>query len=107
MPPGCGEIFYLRTLLNYVKGPVSYDAIKIVDDVKYDTFKEACFAMGLLDDDKEFIDALNQVAQWGIVDHLRRLFVTLLVGNQFARPEVVWDKTWQNLSDDKRLALRV
>ncbi|KEH15714.1 PIF1-like helicase, partial [Medicago truncatula] len=31
---------------------------------------------------------------------MRKLFVTLLVTNQFVQPEVVWSKTWQNLSDD-------
>jgi hypothetical protein len=41
VPPGSGEKFYLRTMLNYVKGPPSYDAIKTVDNFKYDTFKEA------------------------------------------------------------------
>jgi hypothetical protein len=84
VPSRCGEIFYLRTLLNYVKGPTSYEDIKTVGDVKYKTFKEACFALGLLEDDKEFIDALNQAAQWGTANFLRNLFVALLVSNQFS-----------------------
>jgi hypothetical protein len=76
--------------------------------LKYDTFKEACFALGLLEDDKEFIDALNQAAQWGTANFLRKLFVALLVSNQFSQPEVVWEKTWQHLSDDVlRRVLRV
>jgi len=36
---------------------------------------------GLLDDDKEFIDSINQTSQWGTASYLRRLFVTLLVSN--------------------------
>lgn len=100
VPPGLGENFYLRILLNYVKGPTSYDDIKTVVDVKYDTFREAYFALGLLDDDKEFIDAINQVAQWGTTTYMHRLFVALLVSNQFSRPEVVWRKTWENLTND-------
>lgn len=100
VPLGSGEKFYLRTLLNYVKGPASYDEIKTVGGVKYKTFKEACFALGLLEDDKEFIDAINQASMWGTASYMRRLFVALLVTNQFSRPEVVWEKTWRNLSDD-------
>ena len=111
VPPGCSEKFYLRTLLNYVKGPTSYDDIKTVENVKLNSFKEACFALGLLEDDKEFIDALNQAAQWGTANFLRNLFVALLVSNQFSQPEVVWEKTWEHLSDDvlsrQRRLLRV
>lgn len=100
VPPGSGEKFYLRTLLNYVKGPASYNEIKTVGGVKYKTIKEACFALGLLEDDKEFIDAISQASIWGTASYMRRLFVALLVTNQFSRPEVVWEKTWRNLSDD-------
>ncbi|AES63417.2 AT hook motif protein, putative [Medicago truncatula] len=99
-PPGSGERFYLRTLLNYIKGPTSFNDIKTVDDVKYNTFKEACFAMGLLDDDKEFIDAIIEASLWGTGIYLRRLFVALMVTDQFARPEVVWNSTNENLIDD-------
>jgi hypothetical protein len=56
----------LRILLNYVKGPTLYANIKTVKGVLYDTFKEACFAMRLLDDDKEFIDVIAQASQWDI-----------------------------------------
>jgi len=67
--------------------------------------------LGLLDDDKEFVDAINQASLWGTASYMRRLFVQLLVSNQFSQPEVVWSKTWHNLSDDmlnrQRRALRV
>ncbi|CAJ2671515.1 unnamed protein product [Trifolium pratense] len=61
-PPGAGERFYLRTLLNYVKGPTSFDELKTVDNFKYDSFKEACFARDLLDDDKEYIEAIKETS---------------------------------------------
>jgi hypothetical protein len=63
--PASGQLFYLRTLLNYVKGPTSYDDIKTINNIKYDTFKDACFALGLLDDDREFIDAIIEASSWG------------------------------------------
>jgi len=99
-PPGSGERFYLRTLLNYVKGPTSYDELKTVDNIKYNTFKEACFARGLLDDDKEFIDAIIEASLWGTGAYLRRMFSTLMVNGQLTRPEVVWNSTSDNLIDD-------
>jgi hypothetical protein len=43
--------------------------------------------------------------------YVRRLFDILLVSNQFSRPEYVWSKTWEHLSDDvlyrQRMILRV
>ncbi|GAU38772.1 hypothetical protein TSUD_279250 [Trifolium subterraneum] len=98
--PGFGEMFYLRTLLNYVKGPTSFADIKIVNNVKLNTFKDACFALRLLGDDKEFVSAIIEASQWGTGSYLRRLFVTLLVAKQICQPDFVWNKTWQHLSDD-------
>jgi hypothetical protein len=100
VPPGVGEQFYLRILLNYVKGPTSYDDIKTVENVYYKTFKDACYAMGLMDDDKEYIDAIKEAAHWGTAPYLRVLFVTLLIAKQLGRPEIVWSNTWELLSDD-------
>lgn len=99
VPLGSGEKLYLRTLLNYVKSLTSYDDIKIVDNVKYNSCKEACFAMGLLDDDKEFIDAITEASLWGTCSYLRSLFATLMMSGQLARPEVVWNSTPITLID--------
>jgi len=100
VPPGSGEMFYLRTLLNYVKGPTSFADIKTVaGDIKH-SFKEACYARGLLEDDKEFTDAIVEASNWGTGTFLRHLFVTLLLSNQISRPNIVWDRVWQYLSED-------
>ncbi|CAJ2631977.1 unnamed protein product [Trifolium pratense] len=100
VPPGIGEIYYLRTLLNYVKGPRSFAEIRTVNNVHYPTFKEACYAMSLLDDDKEYIDAIMEASHWGTGSNLRELFANYLLSNQFSRPEFVWNETWEYLTDD-------
>jgi hypothetical protein len=89
VPLGSGEKFYLRILLNYVKGATSYDDIKTVENVWYKTFKDACYAMRLLDDDKEYIDGIKEASQWGSGYYLRRLFVTLLIADALGKPEIV------------------
>jgi len=100
VPPGSGQLFYLRTLLNYVKGPTSFEEIKTVGGIVKDSFKDACYARGLLEDDKEFIDAIVEASLWGTGSFLRHLFVTLLVAKQISRPDIVWNSTWECLGED-------
>ncbi|XP_052200448.1 uncharacterized protein LOC127806909 isoform X1 [Diospyros lotus] len=57
--PNCGERFYLRLLLTVVKGPKSFQSLRTVDNVVHDTFKLACVARGLLEDDEEWIQCLK------------------------------------------------
>jgi len=43
-----------------VKGPTTYEQILTVNGQLYSSFREACFAMGFLLDDKEYIKALRE-----------------------------------------------
>jgi hypothetical protein len=58
--PTSGERYYLRMLLNCVKGVTSYEHLRTVDGKEHDTFKDACIAMGLLADDNEWDQALEE-----------------------------------------------
>ncbi|XP_057246817.1 uncharacterized protein LOC130589392 [Beta vulgaris subsp. vulgaris] len=98
--PGSGEKFYLRTLLNFVKGATCNEDIRTVDGVVYPTFKEACYARGLLDDDKEYVDAITEASFRESGHYVRHLFSMLLLSRSMSKPEDVWHKTWRLLSDD-------
>lgn len=58
--PTFGEFFYLRMMLTISKGPTSFEDIRIVGGKLYPTFRDACFAMGLLQDDREYIEAIKE-----------------------------------------------
>uniref|UniRef100_A0A0A9DGN2 Uncharacterized protein n=1 Tax=Arundo donax TaxID=35708 RepID=A0A0A9DGN2_ARUDO len=60
--PASGERYYLRMLLNTVKGCKSYADIRTADGVVHPTFKSACQALGFLDDDNEWIKCINEAA---------------------------------------------
>lgn len=98
--PSAGELYYLRILLGHSRGPTSFDDIKTVNGNIYSTFREACFARGLLDDDTEFINALKEAATWAMGYLLRQLFVSMLLSNSLHRPNFVWDLTRLLFSED-------
>jgi hypothetical protein len=100
VPPCTGELYFLRMMLTVLKGPICYEDIKKVAGTKLNTFREACFAMGFLGDDKEFIGAIKEAKDWGSGTVLRYLFVTMLLSATMDRPAHVWKNTFQWLSDD-------
>ncbi|XP_022031476.1 uncharacterized protein LOC110932451 [Helianthus annuus] len=61
---------------------------------------DACYAMGLLDDDMEYIEAIKEASFVEDGRSTRALFVTLLLSNTLSRPEYVFEQTWKYLGDD-------
>lgn len=98
--PSSGERFYLRMLLNIVKGPTSFEDIRTVDEVSYGTFQEACYHRGILDSDKEWHCVLDDAAHYQSGKQLRELFVTLLLFSDVSDPLDLWKQHWRDLSDD-------
>ncbi|CAH9119974.1 unnamed protein product, partial [Cuscuta epithymum] len=100
VPPGSGESYYLRCLLNHIRGATSFEDLRTVQSVIYNTYREACYAMGLLDDDKEYIDGIHEASHWASAVSLRILFAILLLSESLSRPDKVWDKVWKYLAED-------
>ena len=89
--PSSGERFYLRMLLNIVKGPRNFKELRTINDVTYPTYKEAYYALGLLDDDKEWHDSLIEASSWASGQQLHQLFVTMLLFCEVADPLSLWE----------------
>ncbi|XP_058727581.1 uncharacterized protein LOC131599128 [Vicia villosa] len=99
VPPTTGELYYLRMMLTIVKGPKTYEDIRKVGDTQYHSFRDACFAMGFLTDDREYISAIIEASVWGSGHFLRKLFVIMLLSGAVSRPAHLWNETWKCLSD--------
>ncbi|KAL0847213.1 hypothetical protein Bca101_020459 [Brassica carinata] len=94
------ELYYLRILLNYVKGPQSFEDIRTVESVTYETFKEAYKVLGLFDDDKEYILGIEEASNRSSGYYLRRFFVIMLISDCLTEPELVWNLTLEHLTED-------
>ncbi|XP_072087913.1 uncharacterized protein [Arachis hypogaea] len=95
------EIHYKE--LNVIRFPFHLPGQQSViyeDNDAIDNVKKACYVLGLLQDDKEYIDALKETSLWASSDYIRRLFVVLLTSNNMGRPEYVWQQCWAYFLDD-------
>ncbi|XP_056846795.1 uncharacterized protein LOC130497734 [Raphanus sativus] len=98
--PTSGDRYYLRILLNVVRGPRSYYDLCSVGGVFYKKCKDACYARGLLNDDKEWHEAIEEPSYWATGRQLRRLFVLILVYCQVISPLKLWEHSWKFLAED-------
>lgn len=63
-------------------------------------YKEACYVLGLLNNDKEWRDALQEASQWAMPYQLRELFVTLLLFCEVTDVKTLWECSFKDLSED-------
>jgi len=100
VPPSAGERFYLRLLLTVVKGPTSFADVKTVDGVVHPSFRQACLARGLLEDDREWVQCLTEAAHMQTGRQLRSLFAMILTECQPTDPIALWNNFRENICDD-------
>uniref|UniRef100_A0A0R0JM12 ATP-dependent DNA helicase n=1 Tax=Glycine max TaxID=3847 RepID=A0A0R0JM12_SOYBN len=98
VPPTTGELFYLRMMLGSCKGPTSFEDIRTVANIQYPTYREACFAMGFLQDDREYVEAIKEAKDWGTTNYLRKLFFFMFHNNGHNHSLQINDDTLRNLT---------
>lgn len=95
-----GELWYLRLLLSKVRGPTSFESLKTINGIQYKTFKDACKNYGLLDDDNEWYEVLEDCAKSGFPSQIRELFVHIIVNCQVSDLRHLWNQHWKHMIDD-------
>jgi len=90
--PNSGEKFFLRMLLNHVKGATSFDDLKVVRTQSYPSFQAAAKAIGILSDDNEWIECLQEACTTiSSPAALRIFFVQILIFNTPSDPLALWN----------------
>ncbi|XP_044597578.1 uncharacterized protein LOC123274153 [Cotesia glomerata] len=60
--PSNTECFYLRLLLHNIRGPVSFEALKTIDNIIHPTYQSACKALNLIEDDSHWDETLKEAS---------------------------------------------
>jgi ATP-dependent DNA helicase PIF1 len=68
--------------------------------VEYHTFHKAAKALGLIDRDNSWDDALKEATIWAVPSSIRRLFATILVFGEPTNVHGLWDKHLEVMGED-------
>ncbi|XP_074336941.1 uncharacterized protein LOC141674115 [Apium graveolens] len=95
-----GELLYLRMLLLRKKGSRSFEDLKTVNGHIHETFKEGCVALGLLQNDNQWQEAITENSHTSLPPQLRAMFVNILAYSPISDPLRLWEANWQCMSHD-------
>ncbi|KAJ3685199.1 hypothetical protein LUZ61_014363 [Rhynchospora tenuis] len=98
--PGVGELYYLRMLLNVVRGPTSFEEVRTINGTLYPSFKDACDVLGLLDNDNEWLYTLQEAGAFASSQQMRKLFVDILLYSEVTNVLDLWNACWKLMGDD-------
>ncbi|KAL8621594.1 hypothetical protein ACOMHN_026265 [Nucella lapillus] len=104
--PRQGECYFLRLLLNVVKGPKSYDHLKTVNGEVCATFREARQKQGLLEDDQHLQLAMEEACATQSPKLLRDLLAIILVSCNPSQPGHLWVNFRDHLAEDFLISFR-
>ncbi len=95
--PTLGEVYYLRLLL--ARFPAfSFTELKTCDYQVFNSFQEAAYARGLLDDEREFKEAITEAAGFKTASGLRSLFFNLIMSG--APAAILWSEFQEVFAQD-------
>ena len=102
LTPAHGDIFYLQTLLchEHCKGKKSYLAMRTYRGKVFKSYKDVCYEIGLLSDDREWRKCLEEADIASTPRRLREVFATIIV---FNRPADVYNPLFEFLIGWKKI----
>ncbi|XP_031634678.1 uncharacterized protein LOC116347980 [Contarinia nasturtii] len=98
--PNYAECYYLRILLHEVRGPTSFQALKTINGVEYQTYREVCLELGLLENDQHWDTTLTEASLSSHPKQIRMLFAIILTTCAPSDPKGLWEKHKESISED-------
>jgi hypothetical protein len=101
--PTMGELYYLRLLLhnNYSLGAHDFSDLKTLSDgVIVHTYKEVCLRLGLLQDDGEWHEAMQEAVFTQMPETIRELFCIILEWCNPSNPVMLFEAFKDAMGED-------
>ncbi|UYV81931.1 hypothetical protein LAZ67_21000181 [Cordylochernes scorpioides] len=98
--PNFEECFYLRMLLHSVRGPTSFAALRTINGVLCQTYKEACLHLGLLENDQQWHHCIQEAVLSESPLKIRELFAIILTCCHPTNPQDIWAQFKEPMSAD-------
>lgn len=94
------ELFHLRLLLLHVRGPKSFEDLRMYNGVVYPTFVDACHARGIASNDNEWRECLDEAKETKSPRQLRGLFGFICGLNVPTNALALWNEFKMFMSED-------
>ncbi|KHJ34368.1 putative transcriptional factor b3 [Erysiphe necator] len=98
--PSQGEHFFLRLLLTVKRGARSYRDLYTINGVEHSSPSAACQALGLISDESEWVEFINQIKDTATAHSLRRTLASIIVNSSITSAQSLWDRFKDNFTDD-------
>ena len=87
-------------LLLHIRGATSFEDLRSFNGNVYDSFREACIQRGLLQDDNEWHNTLEEAVLFRMPRKLRQLFCIILTHCEPSDPLLLWNTFKEAMSED-------
>lgn len=98
--PKNDECFYLRLLLVNVRGPTSFESLRTVGGYIHPTFRAACQALHLLENDDHWEYTLTDAVHSASACQVRALFAIIISTCFPSNPSHLWETFKDDMSED-------
>lgn len=93
-------------LLHTIRDRTSYKDLRIVNGISYETYKDTCAALGLLDDDNEWDNALSEDSVWAAGNRLHNMSCDIVMFCEVIDANELRNKHQPSLLDDLEVRAR-
>ena len=98
--PNQHECFFLRLLLVNVPGPTSFEYLRTVNGTIHDTYRSACQALNLLENDQHWDSCINNACETSTPSQIHALFGIILTTCSPSAPTELLEKYISKMSED-------